>query len=422
MGALHFAFLFVWLVLGTSVLAEGKSIVVTSTTSTEDSGLFGHILPLFQEKTAIAAKVVALGTGQALGVGRRCDADVVFVHAKSEEEKFVADGYGVKRFQVMYNDFVLVGPKSDQAHIKGGADIVAAFREIDRTGAPFFSRGDDSGTNIAELAIWKDAGLDPPRTKPSWYRSVGQGMGATLNMAASANAYTLSDRGTWISFKNKGNLEILVEGDKRLFNQYGVILVNPHRCPAVKKDWGQAFIDWLISPDGQNAIAGYKLKGQQLFFPNASPDEASASTPPCQQFAWPLDREISLFAMPDLQTVETGSTPSAMQPGFILRLEPQQKVSFVERPERGMRFEGANAGVVSLSIQRAGLYQVTLSADAWIDLIQDNHPLRSLGSTGRRNCPAVRKSVRFHLHSGSAVLQLSNVSEEAIKVSLFPAD
>ena len=264
-GALIAVFLFA----GTSARAEEKSIVVASTTSTQNSGLFGTILPLFEEKTGIKVRVIAQGTGQALDTGRRCDADVVFVHAKPEEEKFVADGFGVKRFPVMYNDFVLVGPKSDPAGVKGKKDILAAFRSIDEKGAPFVSRGDKSGTHAAELALWKAADLNPAAAKASWYREIGQGMGAALNMASAMNAYTLSDRGTWISFKNNGDLNIVVEGDNRLTNQYGVILVNPEKCPSVKKDLGQAFIDWLISSDGQNAIRSYKIEGQQLFFPNA---------------------------------------------------------------------------------------------------------------------------------------------------------
>ena len=264
-GALIAVFLFA----GTSARAEEKSIVVASTTSTQDSGLFGAILPLFEEKTGIKVRVIAQGTGQALDTGRRCDADVVFVHAKSQEEKFVAEGSGVKRFQVMYNDFVLVGPKSDPAGVKGERDILSAFRSIDGKGAPFISRGDKSGTHAAELALWKAADLNPAAAKASWYREIGQGMGAELNMAGATNAYTLSDRGTWISFKNKGDLDIVVEGDNRLTNQYGVILVNPETCPSVKKDLGQAFIDWLISSEGQSAIRSYKIEGQQLFFPNA---------------------------------------------------------------------------------------------------------------------------------------------------------
>jgi tungstate transport system substrate-binding protein len=413
---------FVLLALGASARAQDKSIVVASTTSTQDSGLFGHILPLFQAKTGITVKVVAVGTGQALDIGRRCDADAVFVHAKPEEEKFVAEGYGVKRLQVMYNDFVLLGPKSDPARVRGGKDIVEAFRAIDRAGAPFLSRGDDSGTNAAELAIWKTTGLDPAHSKPSWYRAIGQGMGATLNMASSAEAYTLSDRGTWISFRNKGDLEIIVEGDNRLSNQYGVILVNPQKCPAAKKEWAQVFIGWLVSPEGQNALASYRIAGHQLFFPNASAEEASAVVSPCEQFAWPVNREIGMFAAADLQTVGTGATVPAEQPALLLKLEPQEKVSFIEPPERGARFDGAKAGVVSFNVPKSGHYQVTLSADAWIDLIQDGHSLRSLGSSGRRNCPSVRKSVRFELQSGPAVLQLSSVPENAIKVAIVPAN
>ena len=249
--------------------AQDKSIVVASTTSTQDSGLFGHILPLFKAKTGIDVKVVAQGTGQALDTGRRGDADVVFVHAKPQEEKFVAEGFGVKRFDVMYNDFVLIGPKSDPARVSGGKDAVAALKAIYAAGSPFVSRGDKSGTHAAELALWKAAGLDPAATKPAWYREIGQGMGAALNTAGAMGAYVLSDRGTWISFKSKGDLEIAVEGDPRLFNQYGVILVNPEKHPNVKKDLGQAFIDWILSAEGQNAIRSFKIEGQQLFFPNA---------------------------------------------------------------------------------------------------------------------------------------------------------
>ncbi len=250
--------------------AQDKSIVVASTTSTRDSGLFGHILPLFKAKTGIDVKVVALGTGQALDTARRGDADVVFVHAKSAEEKFLAEGYGVKRYPVMYNDFVLIGPKSDPAGVSGGKDVVAAFETIKAKAAPFISRGDRSGTNIAELKLWKAAGIDIASEKGSWYKAIGQGMGAALNTAAADNAYVLSDRGTWLSFKNKGDLVIVVEGDKRLFNQYGVMLVNPQKFPHVKKELGQQFIDWLISPEGQRAIADYKINGEQLFYPDAS--------------------------------------------------------------------------------------------------------------------------------------------------------
>jgi len=251
------------------VSAQEKFIVVASTTSTEQSGLFGHILPLFEKKTGIQVRVVALGTGQALDLARRGDADVAFVHARAAEEKFVADGEGVKRFPVMYNDFVLIGPKSDPAKIAGGKDIVAALTRIEASRAPFVSRGDRSGTHIAELDLWKASGIDLEKAKGPWYRDTGQGMGPALNTAASMNAYLLADRGTWLAFKNRGDLAIQVEGDKRLFNQYGVILVNPDKHPNVKKDMGQAFIDWLVSPDGQKAIADYRIGGEQLFFPNA---------------------------------------------------------------------------------------------------------------------------------------------------------
>ena len=249
--------------------AQDKSIVVASTTSTQDSGLFGFILPKFKAKTGIDVKVIAQGTGQALDTGRRGDADVVFVHAKAQEEKFVADGFGVKRFPVMYNDFVLVGPKSDPAGINGGKDIIVGLKTIGGKENPFVSRGDKSGTHAAELNLWKVAGLDPAATKPGWYREIGQGMGAALNTASAMRAYVLSDRGTWISFKNKADLQIVVEGDKRLFNQYGIILVNPTKHAHVKKDLGQAFIDWVVSGEGQQAIRDYKIEGQQLFFPNA---------------------------------------------------------------------------------------------------------------------------------------------------------
>ncbi len=248
--------------------AQDKSIVVASTTSTQDSGLFGYLLPIFKQKTGIEVKVVAQGTGQALDTARRGDADVVFVHAKPQEEEFLAEGYGVKRYDVMYNDFVLVGPKSDPAGIKG-KDIETALKTIAEKAAPFVSRGDRSGTNIAELALWKLSGVDIATAKGPWYREIGQGMGAALNTANAMGAYVLSDRGTWISFKNKGDLEIVVQGDKRLFNQYGVMLVNPEKYPHVKKEDGQAFVDWLISPEGQATIANYKINGQQLFFPNA---------------------------------------------------------------------------------------------------------------------------------------------------------
>jgi tungstate transport system substrate-binding protein len=258
------------LIAASPALAQDKSIVVASTTSTQDSGLFGHILPLFKAKSGIDVKVVAQGTGQALDTGRRGDADVVFVHAKPQEEKFVADGAGVKRIPVMYNDFVLIGPKSDPAGIKGMTDVTQALQAIKAKGAPFISRGDRSGTHAAELELWKAAGIDIGKDKGPWYKEIGQGMGAALNTASAANAYVLADRGTWLSFKNRGDLDILLAGDKRLFNQYGVILVNPAKHSHVKQELGQAFIDWLTSPEGQKAIADYKIEGQQLFFPNAT--------------------------------------------------------------------------------------------------------------------------------------------------------
>ena len=249
-------------------------ITVASTTSTEQSGLFKHLLPIFEKKTGTQVRVVALGTGQALDMARRGDADVVFVHAKSAEEKFIAEGHGVKRLPVMYNDFVLIGPKSDLAKIAGGKDILEALRKIKAASAPFVSRGDRSGTHMAELDLWKLSGIDIAKDKGPWYRDTGQGMGPALNTASSMSGYILADRGTWISFKNRGDLAILVEGDKRLFNQYGVILVNPAKHKHVKKDLGQAFIDWVVSTDGQKAIAGYKIGGEQLFFPNAGQEGA----------------------------------------------------------------------------------------------------------------------------------------------------
>ena len=250
-------------------LAQEKFIVLASTTSTEQSGLFGYLLPIFQKKTGIQVRVVALGTGQALDLGRRGDADVVFVHARSAEEKFLAEGHGVRRFDVMYNDFVLIGPRADPAKVSGSSDILDALKKIKAAGAPFVSRGDRSGTHIAELDLWKLAGIDIATEKRPWYRDTGQGMGPALNTAAAMNAYILADRGTWISFKNRGGLAIAVEGDKRLFNQYGVMLVNPAKHPNVKHDLGQAFVDWVISPEGQKTIAEYKIGGEQLFFPNA---------------------------------------------------------------------------------------------------------------------------------------------------------
>ena len=261
-------------VLAGAATDEQKVIVVASTTSTQDSGLFGYILPLFKAKTGIAVRVVAQGTGQALDTARRGDADVVFVHAKSAEEKFLQQGFGVRRYPVMYNDFVLVGPQSDPAAIGGSHDVLAAFTTIRNKHTTFISRGDRSGTHLAELELWHLAGIDAPASEGSWYKEVGQGMGAALNMASAADGYVLSDRGTWLAFKNKSNLSIAVEGDKHLFNQYGVMLVNPQKHPTVKKDWGQRFIDWLVSPEGQRAIGSYKINGEQLFYPDADDPQA----------------------------------------------------------------------------------------------------------------------------------------------------
>jgi tungstate transport system substrate-binding protein len=252
-----------------AAFAQERSIVVASTTSTEQSGLFGFLLPRFSAKTRIQVKVVAVGTGQALDIGRRGDADVVFVHDRPAEEKFMADGFGVRRFDVMYNDFIVIGPLSDPAHIADGKDVIEAFRKIGAAKSPFISRGDRSGTNEAELRYWKDADIAINATQDRWYREIGQGMGPALNIAASTDAYLLADRGTWLSFRNRGTLAILVEGDRKLFNQYGVMLVNPAKNPNVRLADGQAFVDWLISPDGQSTIAQYKIDGQQLFFPNA---------------------------------------------------------------------------------------------------------------------------------------------------------
>ena len=249
--------------------AQEKSIVVASTTSTRDSGLFGHLLPLFRARTGIEVKVVALGTGQALDTARRGDADVVFVHARSEEEKFLTEGFAVKRYPVMYNDFVLIGPKADPAGVRGSKDIVAALKALKDKQAAFISRGDRSGTHIAEIGLWRLAGIDITREKGPWYKEIGQGMGAALNTASASDSYVLSDRGTWLSFRNKGDLAVAVEGDKRLFNQYGVMLVNPARHPTVKKELGQQFIDWLVSREGQQGIASYRIDGEELFFPNA---------------------------------------------------------------------------------------------------------------------------------------------------------
>ena len=261
------ALLFVFVAIAAQ--AQDRFITVASTTSTEQSGLFAYLLPIFEKKTGIQVRVVALGTGQALDLARRGDADVVFVHAKAAEEKFLAEGQGVKRYPVMFNDFVLIGPKGDPAKIAGSKDILEALKKIQSTQAPFVSRGDRSGTHMAELDLWEASGTDLNKAKGPWYRDTGQGMGPALNTAASMNAYLLADRGTWLAFKNRGDLTILVEGDTRLFNQYGVMLVNPEKHPTVKKDLGQTFIDWLISPAGQTAIAGYKIGGEQLFFPDA---------------------------------------------------------------------------------------------------------------------------------------------------------
>lgn len=249
--------------------AQDKFIVVASTTSTEQSGLFSELLPAFEKDTGIKVRVVALGTGQALDLARRGDADVVFVHDQPAEEKFVAEGFGVKRMPVMYNDFVLVGPKGDPARIGGGRDILEALRKIAAAQATFVSRGDRSGTHAAELRYWKDAGVDLEARKGAWYKDTGSGMGPTLNTASSMDGYALTDRGTWLSFRNRGDLVILVEGDRRLFNQYGVMLVNPAMHPHVKRDLGQQFVDWVVSPEGQAAIASYRIGGEQLFFPDA---------------------------------------------------------------------------------------------------------------------------------------------------------
>jgi len=242
---------------------------VSSTTSTEQSGLFNYLLPIYKSKSGIDVKVVAVGTGQALDIGRRGDADVVFVHDKPAEEQFVAEGFSSKRYEVMYNDFILIGPKGDPAKIAGCKEIDVAFQKIAAAQSPFISRGDKSGTNAAELRYWKSAGINP--TSGSWYKETGSGMGPALNTASAMNAYILADRGTWLSFKNRGDLIILVQGDPKLFNQYGVMLVNPEKFPQVKKTLGQNFIDWLISKEGQAVIASYKIDGEQLFFPNAKP-------------------------------------------------------------------------------------------------------------------------------------------------------
>jgi tungstate transport system substrate-binding protein len=255
-------------IFSTPAFAQEKFIVVASTTSTEDSGLFKYLLPLFKAKTGIDVRVVAQGTGQALATARKGDADVVFVHDKVAEQKFMEEGFGVDRREVMYNDFVIVGPKADPAKVSGSKDVVESLKKIAASQSPFTSRGDKSGTHAAELRYWKQADIDPQTGKGAWYRETGSGMGPTLNTASAMNAYTFTDRGTWLSFKNRGDLGIVVEGDKKLFNQYGIMLVNPAKHPHVKKEMGQAFIDWVTSPEGQSAIAAYKIDGQALFFPN----------------------------------------------------------------------------------------------------------------------------------------------------------
>lgn len=254
-------------------MAQERNITVASTTSTEQSGLFGHILPIFTRETGIAVRVVALGTGQALDVGRRGDADVVFVHDRAAEERFVAEGFGGPRRHVMFNDFVITGPAADPARIAGLGDSAEALRRIAAARAPFISRGDRSGTHAAELRLWRLAGIDPESGRGQWYREVGQGMGPALNTAAAQGAYILADRGTWLSFRNRQDQRILIEGDTRLFNQYGVMLVNAQRHPHVKAADGQRFIDWLLAPAGQAAIAAYRINGEQLFFPNADKPE-----------------------------------------------------------------------------------------------------------------------------------------------------
>jgi tungstate transport system substrate-binding protein len=258
-------------ILTASHAAESdKSIMVASTTSTQDSGLFDYLLPIVKQKTGITVKIIAQGTGQALDTGRRGDADVVFVHAKPAELKFISEGESLKRYPVMYNDFVLIGPKSDPAGIAGMGNIVRALQIIAANKFPFVSRGDNSGTNMAELELWKESGVNMDKDRGPWYKSIGQGMGAALNAASAINAYVLSDRATWIHFNNRGDLQIAVQGDNRMFNQYGVMLVNPAKHPNVKKDLGQQFIDYLISPSGQADIAHYRIDGQQLFYPDAS--------------------------------------------------------------------------------------------------------------------------------------------------------
>jgi tungstate transport system substrate-binding protein len=251
-----------------SAFAQEKFIVVASTTSTEDSGLFKYLLPIFKSKTGIDVRVVAQGTGQALATAKKGDADVVFVHDRVAEQKFLDEGFGVDRREVMYNDFIIVGPKADPAKIAGSKDVIGALKKIAASQAPFASRGDKSGTNAAELRYWKQAEIDPQTGKGTWYRETGSGMGPTLNTASAMGAYAFTDRGTWLSFKNPGELVIVVEGDNKLFNQYGVMLVNPAKHPHVKKELGMQFIDWITSAEGQAAIASFRIGGEQLFFPN----------------------------------------------------------------------------------------------------------------------------------------------------------
>ena len=265
----HWALIALASMLPAAVVAQGQFITVASTTSTEQSGLFPHLLPAFTAATGIEVRVVAVGTGQALDIGRRGDADLLFVHDRPAEEKFVAEGWGISRREVMYNDFVLIGPKSDPAAVKG-KDIVVALAKLAGASMTFVSRGDNSGTHAAELRYWKSAGIEAPATRVAQYQSCGCGMGPALNIASSSNAYVLSDRGTWLNFKNRGDLAVLVEGDRRLFNQYGVIVVNPARHPHVKVALAQKFADWLVAPAGQGVIASYKINGEQLFFPNAA--------------------------------------------------------------------------------------------------------------------------------------------------------
>ena len=266
---LSVTFAFLLLLGSTSAVAQEQFITVASTTSTEESGLFGYLLPLFTKETGIEVRVVAVGTGQALKIGEQGDCDVVFVHDRPAELAFVEQGFGIDRHEVMYNDFILVGPKADPAHVDGSKDIVASLRKIADAKSPFVARGDDSGTSKAEMRLWEEAGIDPKTARGGWYRDTGSGMGQTLNTAAAMDGYTLSDRGTWLSFRNKQNLTIVVEGDRRLFNQYGVMLVNPAKYPHVKQDLSLKFINWLTSANGQEAIADYKIDGAQLFFPDA---------------------------------------------------------------------------------------------------------------------------------------------------------